>query len=129
MWVKKLCANVSPQCANIKCADSMRNEKGPRMAGPGKLPYCASVHRISNSMATSTKAAIHSVSTTSSAKGRQPAWASCWNEVFRPRAAMASTRQLRDRSLNWCCRPGGTQSEEHTSELQSQSNLVCRLLL
>src|SRR5688572_32016611 len=26
-------------------------------------------------------------------------------------------------------RPGGARSEEHTSELQSQSNLVCRLLL
>src|SRR2546427_8774462 len=26
-------------------------------------------------------------------------------------------------------RPGDTRSEEHTSELQSQSNLVCRLLL
>src|SRR2546430_10123348 len=26
-------------------------------------------------------------------------------------------------------RPGGNRSEEHTSELQSQSNLVCRLLL
>src|SRR5688572_31525415 len=25
--------------------------------------------------------------------------------------------------------PGGQRSEEHTSELQSQSNLVCRLLL
>src|SRR2546427_8228678 len=25
--------------------------------------------------------------------------------------------------------PGGARSEEHTSELQSQSNLVCRLLL
>src|SRR2546427_8100492 len=25
--------------------------------------------------------------------------------------------------------PGSTRSEEHTSELQSQSNLVCRLLL
>src|SRR2546430_13029635 len=25
--------------------------------------------------------------------------------------------------------PGGDRSEEHTSELQSQSNLVCRLLL
>src|SRR5256886_9598511 len=25
--------------------------------------------------------------------------------------------------------PGGKRSEEHTSELQSQSNLVCRLLL
>src|SRR2546427_8531223 len=27
------------------------------------------------------------------------------------------------------CRPRPTRSEEHTSELQSQSNLVCRLLL
>src|SRR5688572_31068234 len=26
-------------------------------------------------------------------------------------------------------RPAGNRSEEHTSELQSQSNLVCRLLL
>src|SRR6266567_7968779 len=35
----------------------------------------------------------------------------------------------RRRSTTWrdaCC---GTRSEEHTSELQSQSNLVCRLLL
>src|SRR2546430_12228169 len=29
------------------------------------------------------------------------------------------------RDDGWC----GTRSEEHTSELQSQSNLVCRLLL
>src|SRR2546430_12202385 len=27
------------------------------------------------------------------------------------------------------CERGGLRSEEHTSELQSQSNLVCRLLL
>src|SRR2546430_10260232 len=27
------------------------------------------------------------------------------------------------------CREAGRRSEEHTSELQSQSNLVCRLLL
>src|SRR2546430_12385067 len=27
------------------------------------------------------------------------------------------------------CAPGACRSEEHTSELQSQSNLVCRLLL
>src|SRR2546430_17122216 len=27
------------------------------------------------------------------------------------------------------CRPTARRSEEHTSELQSQSNLVCRLLL
>src|SRR2546427_2075278 len=28
-----------------------------------------------------------------------------------------------------CCLASDTRSEEHTSELQSQSNLVCRLLL
>src|SRR2546430_12130991 len=28
-----------------------------------------------------------------------------------------------------CCGVAGDRSEEHTSELQSQSNLVCRLLL
>src|SRR2546427_5280526 len=38
----------------------------------------------------------------------------------------------RPRSLRWRRRPatnGPSRSEEHTSELQSQSNLVCRLLL
>src|SRR2546430_7699125 len=38
-------------------------------------------------------------------------------EVVRPRAALADVQGSRRRS------------EEHTSELQSQSNLVCRLLL
>src|SRR2546427_9588856 len=31
--------------------------------------------------------------------------------------------------LRWVRRPAEDRSEEHTSELQSQSNLVCRLLL
>src|SRR2546430_7298615 len=42
---------------------------------------------------------------------------------------MQGSRRSRDRrmrSLAWCEVP---RSEEHTSELQSQSNLVCRLLL
>src|SRR5205807_6813502 len=30
---------------------------------------------------------------------------------------------------NHCCRSAGNRSEEHTSELQSPCNLVCRLLL
>src|SRR2546430_12574833 len=37
-------------------------------------------------------------------------------------------KQQRTRS-NGFCQPHGYRSEEHTSELQSQSNLVCRLLL
>src|SRR2546427_7636118 len=32
-------------------------------------------------------------------------------------------------NISLCPRFNGTRSEEHTSELQSQSNLVCRLLL
>src|SRR5256886_4099102 len=32
-------------------------------------------------------------------------------------------------SASWDAWPSGSRSEEHTSELQSQSNLVCRLLL
>src|SRR5205085_4026660 len=39
--------------------------------------------------------------------------------LFRPRRSLNAPPQA-------CCR---TRSEEHTSELQSQSNLVCRLLL
>src|SRR5688572_32707884 len=37
-----------------------------------------------------------------------------------PRPAVPATRRIPSKSL---------RSEEHTSELQSQSNLVCRLLL
>src|SRR5688572_32014919 len=33
------------------------------------------------------------------------------------------------RRMPWCDTGSETRSEEHTSELQSQSNLVCRLLL
>src|SRR2546430_3830642 len=44
-----------------------------------------------------------------------------------------TTRQVVDRALGWQKPDGsnsaGHRSEEHTSELQSQSNLVCRLLL
>src|SRR2546430_11329889 len=49
----------------------------------------------------------------------------------RSRACTVSRSRRRD-SLTLVSRPGssvGRRSEEHTSELQSQSNLVCRLLL
>src|SRR2546430_8483518 len=36
---------------------------------------------------------------------------------------------FRRRGWDACAGSSGTRSEEHTSELQSQSNLVCRLLL
>src|SRR5205085_12389620 len=42
----------------------------------------------------------------------------------RPGADTARPRQVSDVAVNFASR-----SEEHTSELQSQSNLVCRLLL
>src|SRR6266511_6300979 len=35
----------------------------------------------------------------------------------------------RARSGSRTCRPSASRSEEHTSELQSRENLVCRLLL
>src|SRR2546430_12186578 len=41
-------------------------------------------------------------------------------------SARASKARRRDRSCGPIC---AARSEEHTSELQSQSNLVCRLLL
>src|SRR2546430_11457276 len=46
-------------------------------------------------------------------------------------AAQSPTRKARWRGSRWrpCRRRGSCRSEEHTSELQSQSNLVCRLLL
>src|SRR2546430_7012897 len=55
-----------------------------------------------------------------------------YTTLFRsPRAAAAaipSHRSARPASARWCRARHG-RSEEHTSELQSQSNLVCRLLL
>src|SRR2546427_5609435 len=42
---------------------------------------------------------------------------------------MASPRTLRTRGMRLRMPVSGGRSEEHTSELQSQSNLVCRLLL
>src|SRR3989475_6917020 len=43
------------------------------------------------------------------------------------RAAFAAMNDLLAYLTENCCQ--GARSEEHTSELQSQSNLVCRLLL
>src|SRR2546430_17384565 len=57
-----------------------------------------------------------------------------YTTLFRSaRTLRASTRARRRRSSSTSS-PGGSRSprdrsEEHTSELQSQSNLVCRLLL
>src|SRR2546427_6578090 len=55
--------------------------------------------------------------------------------VFRPLALLITApprsgrhwKVPRARCTAWRC--AGKRSEEHTSELQSQSNLVCRLLL
>src|SRR2546430_9850364 len=46
-----------------------------------------------------------------------------------PRRRRARHRQGRAGGVRPACRRRGRRSEEHTSELQSQSNLVCRLLL
>src|SRR2546430_10419018 len=51
---------------------------------------------------------------------------------FRPSPPGRSTARISASgsvSSSCCSRPAAVRSEEHTSELQSQSNLVCRLLL
>src|SRR5688572_33487748 len=45
------------------------------------------------------------------------------------RAALKSAGCAGGRASSCSCSARTTRSEEHTSELQSQSNLVCRLLL
>src|SRR5947207_5006451 len=50
-----------------------------------------------------------------------------YTTLFRSRAAAARARRGRPTS-SACCSPRA-RSEEHTSELQSHSDLVCRLLL
>src|SRR2546430_13561399 len=56
-----------------------------------------------------------------------------YTTLFRSRSGRVTRRTARpDRrreSRRHRRRPGEMRSEEHTSELQSQSNLVCRLLL
>src|SRR2546430_17737307 len=50
--------------------------------------------------------------------------------IFTPRLAESPRAFAAARTpFNWCCNLPNCRSEEHTSELQSQSNLVCRLLL
>src|SRR5205807_3137391 len=46
-----------------------------------------------------------------------------------PRAGADGRRQPARTPTRCLARPGGLRSEEHTSELQSPCNLVCRLLL
>src|SRR2546430_10690910 len=49
---------------------------------------------------------------------------------FRHRSApVMRAKDPRGRPVYWVGPAGPERSEEHTSELQSQSNLVCRLLL
>src|SRR2546430_6791929 len=53
-------------------------------------------------------------------------------EIPLPKYVAGTRRQRRvQNQFNFLalCQPPGKRSEEHTSELQSQSNLVCRLLL
>src|SRR5688572_31799538 len=60
----------------------------------------------------------------STAADRVPA-ATTIRRYGRPRLPLRSALASDDFCQNWC----ESRSEEHTSELQSQSNLVCRLLL
>src|SRR5437016_11100989 len=57
-----------------------------------------------------------------------------YTTLFRSRSGATARRRatrfpspLREVAGTWCAR--GARSEEHTSELQSLTNLVCRLLL
>src|SRR2546430_8866977 len=54
-----------------------------------------------------------------------------YTTLFRSHAPGAARARAVPGSVHRRCRarPGAWRSEEHTSELQSQSNLVCRLLL
>src|SRR2546430_10766658 len=53
---------------------------------------------------------------------------SAWQATVQTLQPMRASRSM---TIAQACSPRGTsgRSEEHTSELQSQSNLVCRLLL
>src|SRR2546430_8649763 len=52
-----------------------------------------------------------------------------YTTLFRSAIAVESSAVARSGSAAWKRAGASSRSEEHTSELQSQSNLVCRLLL
>src|SRR2546430_11931619 len=54
-----------------------------------------------------------------------------YTTLFRSSSSPSKGRYERLSEISRCCRTSSCprRSEEHTSELQSQSNLVCRLLL
>src|SRR5256885_8550421 len=52
-----------------------------------------------------------------------------WGSRARARPSPCASECSRDRGRRARRRPPGARSEEHTSELQSPCNLVCRLLL
>src|SRR5688572_31700786 len=62
-----------------------------------------------------------------SRQGAARAGGCAWLCGLRPGASSCSTRERRSAGMETA--NGPPRSEEHTSELQSQSNLVCRLLL
>src|SRR5438046_3143452 len=65
------------------------------------------------------------ISQTGSAGGRSISWACCSRWPSPSRCSGCSTPRARQ----WSSLREGERSEEHTSELQSLTNLVCRLLL
>src|SRR2546428_9214897 len=52
-----------------------------------------------------------------------------YTTLFRSRSSGSSRKARRRACTAWCRMINGVRSEEHTSELQSRSDLVCRLLL
>src|SRR5688500_19536927 len=61
-------------------------------------------------------------------RSRPPALSSLPRNTRRSAGRFMSGHGSRCSPCSWCSKPG-SRSEEHTSELQSPCNLVCRLLL
>src|SRR5438270_1920090 len=72
------------------------------------------------------------LATSSTSSGGTPATSSIASGLAATRSRTWRARTASSQPATWrTCRSGSEigRSEEHTSELQSQSNLVCRLLL
>src|SRR2546430_8655816 len=86
------------------------------MVDPGS-DYAATARRARSGAGISPSAALGGAAGAAWSRGRQE------------RPAPAASRPPTARRPGRTGPPGAGRSEEHTSELQSQSNLVCRLLL
>src|SRR5690606_39576742 len=112
----------------LGAADDAARLAAAQVVGPGDRLCCAeSEPRQTGRARGSSRRRRGRCSRAQAAGNRRHAAASAPGQAVRQAAAEGPVRQLHAAGTGTACR--SARSEEHTSELQSRENLVCRLLL